>query len=63
MLPLAYGRNRLVVDIDRGSDPISGTIWHGEHELPFRGWLQLISMLDAAIEYGHPRDEIGRAHV
>jgi hypothetical protein len=51
----AAGRDRLVVDIDRNSDPISGVIRRREEtERPFTGWLQLIALLDVA--RGRARD-------
>lgn len=47
--------SRLSVEVDRGTDPISGHVYaNGERRLPFVGWLGLISALERLITTERP---------
>ena len=40
---------RLVIELDRGAEPIKGRVMApGGHETPFRGWLLLTTLIESA---------------
>jgi hypothetical protein len=44
---------RVCVELDPGGDAIAGTLWTGQGQQPFTGWLGLISGLENAITGWH----------